>query len=341
MTKSVKYADLARLAGVSVATVSRALNNSSDVNAQTKQRIWQIAQDEGYAFRPNMPVSIKEAARIVSVIRPSAPDGSSLAFDPVISRLMVSIAKASARAGADVVLHHASPRNADELEEALVGTRAAGTIVLGQAHLHGALNRIARARGTEPGVPFVVWGAELKDQAYPSIGSDDREGGRMATRHLARLGRRRIAFLGDADSPSVLQRQDGYVQALEEAGLGFDPSLVIPVSTDAAHAETLMDAILARGMDVDAIFAGSDTIALGAILSLDRNGRRVPADVAVVGYGDLESARYARSALSTVPLDLERAGELLVRKVLSARRTTDIVPERLATKLIVRESCGG
>lgn len=335
MVKPVRYEDVARLAGVSVATVSRALNNSADVNTQTRQRIWRIAQDAGYAFRPNMPVSVGDAERILSVVIPTPQGRVGALSDPFFSELVGAVAQAAHEAGADVMLHHATPRNYEELASLVEGSRADGTLLLGQSVLHEPLNRLAAG-----GAPFVVWGADLPGQGYASVGSDNIAGGRRATRHLLSLGRRSIAFLGDPEAPEIEQRQEGYAQALAEAGVDYAPTLSIPVRSDVTSAQAVVDGMIARGMEFDAIFAGSDLIALGAIEAVRRAGRSVPGDVSVVGYDDLGMARHARPRLTTVPQDLQEAGRLMVAKLLSARGPGDITSQRLRTELKVRESCG-
>src|SRR3546814_10356903 len=131
----------------------------------------------------------------------------------------------------------------------------------------------------------------LPEQRYCSVGSDNLRGGRRATAHLARLGRRRIAFLGDIEAPEVIQRYQGYLRALEEAGLPVDPALVVPAHFEIEFAEAAVDTLIARQVDFDAIFAASDMIALGAIRSLLTAGCSVPGDVSVVGYDEVQFAR--------------------------------------------------
>ena len=212
---------------------------------------------------------------------------------------------------------------------------ADGTIFLGQSSLHPAFNRLAESEGR-----FVVWGAQLPDQAYCSVGSDNLAGGRRATLHLARLGRKRIVYLGDTEAPEVQQRLRGYVEAIEQAGLAQDKALMVPAHFTVESSEASVDALIARGEDFDGIVAASDLIALGAIRSLLHHGRRVPEDVSVVGYDDVPFARYSRPALTTVLQDTQRAGRLLVSKLLDTGGG-EMRSERLPTDLIVRESCGG
>jgi DNA-binding LacI/PurR family transcriptional regulator len=116
---------------------------------------------------------------------------------------------------------------------------------------------------------------------------------------------------------------------------------VVPAHFEVEFAEAAIDALIARRVDFDGIVAASDMIAMGAIRSLLRAGRRVPDDVSVVGYDDVQFARYSHPALTTIAQDTAKAGRLLVSKLLSAGGDEDIRSERIPTDLIVRESCGG
>ena len=159
-------------------------------------------------------------------------------------------------------------------------------------------------------------------------------GGRRATLHLARLGRKRIAFIGETD-PEALQRRAGYLQALKEVDLD-DAALVVPVNFELESAESAVSELLRKEIAVDGIVASSDLIALGAIRSLRRAGISVPEQVAVVGYDDMLLSRLSTPALTTIRQDTAKAGRMLVSKLLDA----DTRSERLSTDLIVRESCG-
>ena len=125
-------------------------------------------------------------------------------------------------------------------------------IFLGQSTLHEAFNQLA-----DTDARFAVWGAQLAGQKYCSIGSDNLLGGRRATLHLARLGRKRIVFLGETD-PEALQRRAGYVEALKESGLEVDPTLICPVDFELESAEAAVNTLVAEREPVDgfAVFHG-------------------------------------------------------------------------------------
>lgn len=333
--RSTRLEDIAALAGVSISTASRALNDSPAVNARTKQLIWKLAREHDYPFRRYMPTGPIGATGTVALVVPRPQGRESQLDDPFFLELVAGISDGARERGCDLLVSHFAPTSFDDLSAAMNTSRADGVIFLGQSSLHHALNRLASSDAR-----FVVWGAQLPDQAYPSIGSDNVLGGRRATLHLARLGRRRIVFLGDTEAPEVAQRVRGYGEALDQSDISPNENLMVPAHFTVESAEASMDALIARGTSFDGIVAASDLIALGAVRSLLNAGRRVPEDVSVVGYDDVPFARYSRPALTTISQDTERAGRLLVSKLLDAAGGGEMRSERIATDLIVRGSCG-
>ena len=333
--RHTRLEDIARLAGVSISTASRALNDHPAINARTKQLIWKLAREHDYPFRRTMPAGPIGATGTIALVVPRPQGRDSQLDDPFFLELFAGISDAARERGCDVMVSHYAPTRLDDLSAAMTTSRADGTIFLGQSSLHPAFNRLAESEGR-----FVVWGAQLPDQAYCSVGSDNLAGGRRATLHLARLGRKRIVYLGDTEAPEVQQRLRGYVEAIEQAGLAQDKALMVPAHFTVESSEASVDALIARGEHFDGIVAASDLIALGAIRSLLHHGRRVPEDVSVVGYDDVPFARYSRPALTTVLQDTQRAGRLLVSKLLDTGGG-EMRSERLPTDLIVSESCGG
>ncbi len=328
--RGIRLEDLATLAKVSTATVSRALNDNPLVRDETKRRIWKLARQHQYPFRPQMPAILSGAAATIAI---AIPTGNRA--DPFFMELIGGLGEAAREAECDLVISHVAPRNFDDLSELISSSRAEGVIFLGQSFLHERFNRLAAIERR-----FVVWGADLPGQRYCSVGSDNIRGGRRATAHLLRLGRKRIAFFGDIEEPEIMQRYSGYVHALEEASIPVDPQLVSPVHFEVESSEDGIERMLAKGIDFDAIFGASDLVALGAIRGLIRHGLKVPDDISVVGYDDVLLARYSHPALTTISQDMAKAGRLLVSKLMNSTGGAEIRSERLPTELIVRESCG-
>jgi DNA-binding LacI/PurR family transcriptional regulator len=334
--RSTRLEDIAALAGVSISTASRALNDSPAVNARTKQTIWKLAKEHDYPFRRYMPAGPIGASGTIALVTPRPQGREGRLSDPFFLELLAGVGEAARERGCDLVMSHVSPANIDDLNAAMTTSRADGVIFLGQSTLHSAFNRMAETDGR-----FVVWGAELPDQNYCSIGSDNINGGRRATAHLARLGRKRIVFLGDLDPPEAMQRQRGYADAVEAAGLGVDPDLIVPAHFEVESAEASVDSMIRRGLDFDGIVAASDLIALGAVRALLHAGKRVPEDVSVIGFDNVPFSRYSRPALSTIAQDTMKAGRLMVSKLLDHAGEGGGRSERIPTDLIVRETCGG
>ncbi len=333
--KSTRLEDLARIAGVSTATISRALNDSPNVNKETKRRVWQLAREHNYALRPNMPAMLSAAASRIAIVIPMQPRRDEKTSDPFYLELIGGVAEAARELSCDIVISHLAPKNYDDLADLVSTSRAEGVIFLGQSFLHERFNRLAETEGR-----FVVWGADLPGQKYCSVGSDNIRGGQKATNHLIRLGRKNIVFLGDIEEPEIGQRYQGYAHALDKARLPLDEALVSSAHFELESAEAAVDAMLAKKIHFDAIFAASDLIAVGAIRAIKRAGLEVPDDISVVGYDNIKISRYASPPLTTISQDMAKAGRLMMSKLLNSTDSKEILSERLPTELIVRESCG-
>lgn len=335
MAKNIRLEDLAKKAGVSIATVSRALNDSPAVNAQTKRRIWKLARDHGYGFRPHMPASLNRAVATISIIIPTPQGRDGWLLDPFFLELLGGIGEAARENRCDFLVSHAIPQSYDDLSKLMDANRSDGVIFLGQSFLHDRLNRLSEHENR-----FIVWGGELPGQRYPSVGTDNIGGARRATSHLIRLGRKRIAFFGDTEAPEIGQRFEGYQLALREAGIALDPALVSPAHFEIESAEAAIHSMVARGIEFDGVFGSSDVIAVGAIRALLHHGKAVPDDVSVVGYDDIQLAQFSTPPLTTIRQDLSKAGRLMVLKLLGATSTAEITSERLPIDLVIRKSCG-
>lgn len=333
--QATRLEDLAKMAGVSISTASRALNDSPAVNARTKQRIWKLARELDYPFRDYMPAGPIGAEATIAIVVPRPQSRNGRMADPFFFELLAGIGDAARERGCDILLSHIAPSSHEELATAMTTSRSDGVIFLGQSTLHEAFNRLAETEDR-----FVVWGAALPEQTYCSVGSDNVAGGKRATLHLARLGRGKIVYLGDTDAPEVAQRFRGYRMALEEAGIDYDDRLVVPSHFQVASARAVVESMIAQKLDFDGIVAGSDLIALGAIQAMRRAGVSVPQDVAVVGYDNVPFGTYAEVPLTTIDQDTAKAGRMLVAKLLDSSGVRGVDLDRIPAELIVRSSCG-
>ena len=331
--------DIAHLAGVSQATVSRALRGHPAVNRATRERVMEIARQLNYQVDKNASNLRTQQSGTLAVLLFEDPTVDDSSINPFFHSMLGSITRACAQRGYDLLISF-QQLSRDWHADYEDSHKADGLILLGYGDYREYRSRLEAlvAQGTH----FVRWGAVLAGQPGLSIGCDNHAGGLAATRHLLSLGRRRIGFLGHASqgAPEFLERYQGYACALREAELTPDPLLQAEaISTEQAGREAA-ELVLARGARLDALVCASDLIAIGALRALQGHGLRVPEDVAVVGYDDIPMAQYAHPALTSVQQDTRRAGELLVDTLLRLVHGEEAQPVKLPPLLMVRQSSG-
>lgn len=326
-------ADIARLAGVSTSTVSRALSHSPLVNQETRDRILDLARSLNYTINIGAQNLRLQQNRTVAVVIPIEQATRQQLSDPFFLSMLGSLADALSEQGFDTLVSRVDADQVDAAAAPFDGGRAIGVILIGQGRHHDQLNKMA-ARG----VPFVVWGAQLPQQLYTTVGGDNVTGGRLAAERLLAQGRRRIAFLGDTTLPEVEQRHRGYIQALAAQGLAPDPQLHVASSFLPESGGQAVEELARRGAAYDALFACSDLLAMKAIYALRAQGRDVPGDVAVVGYDDIELAGYCHPPLTTVRQPRDVAARALVSALLARVDGQSASSIQLPTHLALRAS---
>ncbi len=326
-------ADIARLAGVSVSTVSRALNGSGLVNAETRQRVAELARSLNYSINLSAQNLRLQKNRTVAVVLPYDADSRQHISDPFFLSLIGSIADALTDQGYDMLLSRVDAEHLDLAAQFYDSGKAVGVLMIGQWRHHDQLNLLAARH-----LPLVVWGGALPQQLYCSVGGDNIAGGQLATAHLLARGKRRIAFLGDAQLPEVWLRREGYGQALRQLGLQRDPKLELPLPFEPVAARLAIERWLPEAPDFDAVFACSDLLALQAIQLLRARGQRVPEDIAVVGFDDTPLAAYCDPPLTTVHQPVAEAGAELVTALTAQLSGATSVPRTLDVQLVIRAS---
>ncbi len=330
----MKMSDLAKLAGVSKSTVSRALAGSERVTKETRERIQKLAKEHNYKLDTRARNFRKQETLTIGVLLPSNGRQDWLATDPFILEMLGSVADALEDAGGHELLLAKHTSNDPSWISEFARTRSVdGIIVIGQSLYHNELNVAADYHSA-----MVVWGAQMPDQKYVTVGSDNYQGGKIATQHLLKQNRKHFAYLGDIRYPETKLRYQGYRDALKEAGLEYRSEL----TTESEHASDIaMESIaklLKREPVIDALIAASDHLAISAIKAITDHGLRVPQDVAVVGYDNITLANYSTPTLSSVTQDRNTAGKLLVDKVFELMRNGASDNVMIETTLVERAS---
>jgi len=325
---------VAARAGVSIKTVSRVINGSVYVSEAARRRVARAIAQLNY--RPNALARglVTGRSRSIGLV---IADIANPFFPPMVR----AIEDAAAARGYNVILCD-TDEDADRERGAisvLLERKVDGLILSASRVPEAFLRQLAVDR-----VPLVVVNRVVRHPRIAAVLVDSVAGGRLATEHLLAMGHRRIAYLaGPCASFSNRSRLRGYRQALARAGLPFDPDLVAGGATSLAAGREAMRVLLGLDRPPTAVFAFDDLMALGALEELRRRGLRVPGDVAIVGFDDIDLAAFVDPPLTTVAQPKVEMGRLAATRLLdmvegkssAARRIVTLAPQ-----LVVRHSCG-
>ncbi len=326
-------ADLARLAGVSAGTVSRALAGKPVVNDETRGRIAALAAEHG--FRPNQLASRLRRGRtgVIGVVVPLGHERRQHLSDPFFMAILAQLADALTEDGYDIMLSRVLPDDAGWLERITGSGMLDGVLLIGQSDQHAAIERVA-----DRYLPLVAWGSVLPGQRHCAVGTDNLAGGRLAGGHLVARGARRLAFLGEVRGPEFRQRFEGVSAAAAGAGLPPVLQLDAHIASDVMAQEVAdhVDRLLEEG--VDGIAAASDLLAVTTLRVLAGRGLSVPQRIRVVGYDDLPLATQASPQLTTVAQDIAGGARRMVAALFERLAGTPASSTELPPRLVVRES---
>jgi DNA-binding LacI/PurR family transcriptional regulator len=329
-------ADIARLAGVHVSTVSRALGDSALVEKGMRERILKIARRQGYVVNSTARNLRSGKTQTISVVIPLAHERGQVLTDPFFTYMLSHLADEITQRGYGMHLQKVLAPQKGWLEQLITERRSDGVIVIGQSTEHEALQ--AAALGD---APFIVWGGDMGKQKYCVIGTDNVQASRLATEHLLKMGRRRIVFLGDPSIPEIKLRCDGYKQALANGPSGTAPATIVKAHITPEAAYQMVFDHVRKGKRFDAVFAATDIIAISAMRALSSSGLAIPDDVAVVGFDGIEMGAHVHPALTTVRQDLNRGARLLVDLLIRKIAGESVASVAMPGELVIRESCGG
>lgn len=329
MQRKPSINDVARIAGVSYQTVSRVINNASDVSAETRERIVAVIQDVGYRRNRLATALVTNRASTIGILTSDSPR-----FGPIGT--LVALEKEVRRKGygtAVMTVEEPYEGSVEHALETLEDAGVAGIIVI--APLLSMADPVLNAKVRVP-VEMIAAGVS-STQDVVTYSENQELGARMATQHLIDLGHTDIGHLGGATGWfDARSRKRGWEGALRDAGL--EPGLYLEGDWSPEWAYEIGLRLIEEGRLPRAVFAVSDHTALGLIRALAEHGLRVPEDASVVGFDDVEGAGYFRPPLTTVRQDFPALARSSLEVLLAAVEGREVSPSPSAPALVIRSS---
>jgi LacI family transcriptional regulator len=324
--------DLARQLGVSIATVSRALRSSPEIGQEMQERVKSLAKELNYRPNPFARSLRHEQPKVIGVVVPNL-------VSHYYSAVLDGIEQQAASQGYSVL-------SANSHEDSAAEVRAIDNFI--DMHVEGIIACLAQDTTdyshfqeiASMGIPLVFFGRTCLPELFSSVKANGDEAAYEATRHLLQTGSRRIAFVGGPNHlDMVIRRKHGYLEALREAHIPIDRTLVACGKIDFDVASASVRSLLDRPDRADAILAFNDTITFAAYNTITQMGLRIPDDVALIGFTDDAHAEYVTPRLSAIADQSTLMGETACRLLLGAiggdqKIHHEIVPQ----KLIIRDS---
>jgi LacI family transcriptional regulator len=326
--KNITIEDIARSANVSKSTVSRVLTGNSYVAKEKRKAIEKAMAELNY--QPNIFAQGLAGGQSLTVGVLTQNFGSPF-YDAILRGIIQGFADSEYSA------IFADGRWKPEVErdalKTLVDRRVDGLIVVGGLSSGSVLSDSTEER------PLVVVGRTMSELAGHCVAVDNRAAAYVATQHLIEQGHRDIAHIaGDSSQQDAIERQEGYVQAMQDAGVGVNPALIVEGNFRRQSGLMGVEMLLTRGQTFSAIFAANDQMAFGARLALHRRGIRVPDDVSLIGFDDQSDSAYMIPPLTTVSQPAVEMGEAAAKAILDLLKGNLVELSPFPTNFIIRES---
>lgn len=308
---NMKYITLkmvAERAGVSVNTASRAINNKSDINEETKKRVLKVAQELGYVQNATAVALRTKKTRTLGVV---IADNR----NPFYAEVLNGIEEAAREKNYHIILAN-TQRDYQKEEEAinlLLAKRVDGLLITPVQDRNDDIKKLIEAN-----IPFVIVGRDFENIEVDAIYNDEVKGGFFATEYLIKKGHKRIAFINGFLHKSPAQgRLEGYKKALKEHGIPLVDMMVSVGDIDVEDGYERTKQMLEKNLDFTAIFAYNDMMAFGAMQVIKEKGLRIPEDIGLVGYDDIPFSSLISPSLTTIKLKKQELGAESVKLLLS------------------------
>lgn len=327
----VTIKDIAKIAGVSHTTVSRALNGNPAISFETTERIQQLARQMGYVPSAVAQSLLSRRTQTIGMVITTIAD-------PFIVNVVEGAEQIAQEAGYSIFLN--TSHNNPEQEMAVVETfqrRRVDAIIVTSSRV----GSLYSSQLDQIKVPIVLINNQEEGEFLYSVAVDNFQGAQLATEYLLALGHRQIGYVGAADRPkSNGQRLDGYATALKQADLTLNPALIIspPADNDLERGRVSLETL--RSVGASAAFCYNDLTAIGLILACHQQGITVPQKLSVIGFDDIEPALYTTPTLTTIHQPRFKLGQLAMTMTLKLLDGQEVQDQILPCELIVRESTG-
>lgn len=332
MSREVKtLADIAAIAGVSAATVSRALAGNQRISEKTRMAVAEIAGAHGFQVNQTARNLRLGVTRSVGVVIPLGHLSAQRVSDPFYTALIGNLMDGLVQRGHDMLLSAVMPGDTAWLQNMAHSGRVDGIIVLCQSDQEAVLHQMSKNY-----LPLVVWGEWQNHASYCCVGTDNCSGGHAAAKHLLDAGRRNIAYAGMMDIPELSARHRGYLKAHQEAGVTPGPQIPVPLAFDPD--DPAMYRLMTSHTSIDGVIAASDVIAIAVIRALHGSGRRVPEDVPVIGYDDVSLAAHTLPALTTIRQNMKTAADTMLDLLFRRMQGEDTGSVHIPFELVQRQS---
>lgn len=339
MTKKTNIAEIARIAGVSTATVSYVINDVGKVSEKTKERIRQIMADLDYIPSINARSLSNGQTKLIGVtlplIAPSDTTGTLLETNPFFAEYLGEIHKVISSYGYDILLSGIQVKG--KYKNWIQSRGLDGIILLGSypPDIYEEVKAL--------NIPTVLTDVyESYSNDFHSVNTDDADGSYLATKHLISLGHKKIGFVGGSikESPIHNNRYLGYGKAMLESNLKINNDFIFETLTTFEGGVNLASRLMKEKLDLTALVVDADIVALGIMKACQDSGKKIPDELSIVGFDDIQAASFTSPGLTTIRQFISKKGEiaatLVMKDILANTRTTE--SKMVKAKLIIRGS---
>lgn len=332
--KTITIRDVAKKAGVSVSTVSRAFNNYGDISESTRDSILKIANELGY--KPNIvakSLSSNKHYRLGILVENYEPTGM---LNPLVFEILLSFRDAASKQDYEIVLLPTTSENQkqESLEKLFNEKKIDGAFIMGLKTTDEYYKELETIKH-----PCVLFDVSVNNPAVSSVGVDNIMGAFLAVEHLLKLGHKKIAFIdGHKEAEVSYERLDGYYLALNRYGMPIDNTLIEYTDFSDKGAEQAVERLLKNHKEFTAVFCASDLMAFGAVNMLNSLGYLVPEDISVVGFDDIYIAQFMNPKLTTIRQNRQKIGQSAANVLINMVSGQGIGRVMIDPELVVRNS---